>query len=129
MRASTWLAWIASFYAASLCLPALGNSDTSFLFGIVCLIYLPFACLCPAWWANPLLFVGCWSLALGNRRTALWCGLVASALGFSIMWVITGIEQLQIGYLFWMASLIGLAVAGSDRSRDNFKAAKASWMD
>jgi hypothetical protein len=61
------------------------------------------------WSANVVLGLGL--LALAGRRFRLACalGVVASALGLTTWWV-WGYRSLRIGYFFWQASLVALAV-------------------
>jgi hypothetical protein len=66
--------------------------------------------LCLPWSANLVLAGGLLSLARGRYRTASWAGGAAALLGLT-SWAFVG-KDLGIGYYFWQASLVLLAVGG-----------------
>ena len=75
-------------YAVACCLPAYwryGAPDGQYVYGLFCLIALPFVLISPAWYANPLFFWGCIALAGGNARRASWAGLAATILALSFI--------------------------------------------
>jgi hypothetical protein len=105
------IAAILSIYALACALPALGTDWERAETGMGLLTYFPWVMVNPFWYANPIFFAGCAVLALGNHRLATCLGLVASALavGFACM---IKFEGIQAGFLFWTASMFGLALAG-----------------
>ncbi len=98
-------------YGVACVLPAFGGEwafDVHGIWGALCLVYLPFVLLYPAWWANPLYFWACVSLARGKARRASVISLIALVLALSFA-AMTGGEVLQAGFYCWIASILGLA--------------------
>lgn len=130
MARGTWLSWIVSLYVASCVLPAFGG-PRNFVSGFQCLLAIPWVCLLPVWWANPLFFAGC-SL-LGGRRPAAArsCAILAALLAasFPLAFQGPGPERVQIGYVFWLASTIVLAVASFCRIGRPLKPAKVAEFE
>lgn len=128
MKTSKWLAWIAALYVLALILPAFVANHDSTTYGFHCLILIPFVCLYPAWWANPLFFVGCGYLAAGNRRWAWRLGLAALLLAVSFGMMV-GLKDIRIGYAVWMWAMVALVAAGLDRGPETFKPARVAEWD
>jgi hypothetical protein len=105
------IAAILSIYALACNLPALGTDWEQAETGLGLLTYFPWVLLNPFWYANPIFFAGCLVLALGNQRLASGLGLVASALAVCFACLIR-FEEIQPGFVLWMASMFGLAMAG-----------------
>jgi hypothetical protein len=117
-----------ALYVASCVLPAIGK-PRNVIPGIVCLIWVPWVCLFPGWWANPLFFAGC--SFLGGRRPAAArsCAILALLLAASVPLTTGGLDCFQIGYAFWTASIALLAVASFCRIGRPLKPAKVDGFE
>jgi hypothetical protein len=115
--------------------------------GWVCLVYVPFVCFVPAWWANPCLFIGCFCLAKGARKAARIWGFVALGLAGTypiqvllLDYPIKSILELPgkvlsfgsllgPGYYVWLASIATLLIGGARPGSRGFKPGKVQAFD
>jgi hypothetical protein len=111
-----WFYGLLFVYLLSCGLPPWQAGDANWVPGILCLILIPQVLFVPAWYANPLFFWGLSRLISGKRRNAGWLGVVASLLAISFVFTTSltrqKTESLAVGFYFWIASMIGLAIAG-----------------
>ena len=112
-------------YLVSLCLPAIysggrgggffGGGGIETMWGIQCLLFVPFVMIMVPWWANPPFFLGLLFLIYGTRRVAFYCALSALLLGlcsvFYFDWDGSAGFTFGPGYYAWISCLIGLLVA------------------
>jgi hypothetical protein len=104
------LAVLSLLYGLACALPAWWHR-TAPISGIACLCIVPYVMFYPYWWANPLFFAGCISLAKGHAEPATILGILASAIAASFF-RLNRLGPAGIGSAFWMASMVGLVIAG-----------------
>jgi hypothetical protein len=130
MKVTTWLKLIAWLYVAALAMPALvtGPHEPDFR-GFHCLIVIPWACAFPAWWANPLLLIGCRMLAGDEPRWAEAFGVVATLLAASHAYT-AGLGGVRPGYWLWLGCMVALVAAGIEQGRGTVGVAETmAWDD
>jgi hypothetical protein len=106
VRRRLWL--IASLYTAALITPAV-DFDQSFKLGFECLILVPWVCMFPEWWANPLLFLGWFLLARRRFSAACWCAAIA---GHLALFTFLHFTLALPGFFLWLASIFALFISG-----------------
>lgn len=73
--------------------------------------------LCPAWLANPTLWLGCWFLWKGRTRSALVASTFGLGLGLSALFFLFDAslvyrQQYLAGYYAWLGSFVLLTLGG-----------------
>jgi hypothetical protein len=115
MSVRHWLYFIAVCYSAALATPAFDGS-----YGMFCLIMGPPV---PQWWANPLMWFGCYKLTTCKYSWSFGSGVLAALLSASFACM--GMDTLQPGYWLWLTAMIAL-VAAADDHRGRARKPKAS---
>jgi hypothetical protein len=98
---------VAGVYALACALPVIHDGDGP-LPGWACLLLCWRPPLCLPWSANLFLAAGLLCLGSGRYRTASWLGTAAALLGLTT-WAFVN-KHVGIGYYFWQASPILLAI-------------------
>lgn len=119
--------WSLVAYGLSLVLPALreprgAQGADNDIYGIQCLILVPFVMLYPAWYANWLFFIGLGIFVRKRYVAAFWCGLISILLALTTVGLFSAQLQrwldrrdkavfpLGPGYFSWLLSMVILTV-------------------
>lgn len=87
-------------------MPAIHDSEWGTLLGGGCLIFIPYCMAFPAWYANPIIFVGFLGAACGSSTALICVGIFATVLAASFSLLPHPNLRLQIGYWVWLASYL-----------------------
>ncbi len=121
-------------YGVACALPAYYSHPGQAVYGFECLLmmvfvlFMPTLLVLPYWWANVAFFVGCATLAAGRAEPAMVLGIVGTACAASFVLISYPRDGIGIGYGFWVASMVCLAICGYRATRSDLNAGSCSGV-